>query len=273
MTFFNHLKPITLEKLAEDISSNFHHPDELINAEGEIYILEKGKVGLTYRRKGSSINGEIMQQVKVKEADDNLLITNWFLYFSKPQKYGLKSLEYSLSWSIKTERLMEVLMQSKIDCQHYFSVLHKHIIDENEWEILKCSYCKKKYHTVFDCSRLTYMPLRSLSIDKDKANLGRDQPRQDYTRKRSSIPRVSALKFRKNFYKVVEKFTIEANTMDVLDEEALFREKANLIEKELLDENKAKYGEGEGGSFIFSLKEEKFKRMMLDAIREYDTGY
>ena len=63
-------------------------------------ILEYGKIGLAYNRKGSTINGEIMQKIVVSEEDTNTLITNAFLYLSKPQKYNIVALSYSLAWKI-----------------------------------------------------------------------------------------------------------------------------------------------------------------------------
>ena len=65
VTFFNNLKPQTLEKMAENLRSKFLHPGEFIDQEesGSIVILEFGKIGLAYNRKGSAINGEIMQKI------------------------------------------------------------------------------------------------------------------------------------------------------------------------------------------------------------------
>ena len=72
--------------------------------------------------------------------------------------------------------------------------------------------------------------MRELSIWKSFKKKSVEQPSVFNKRETSSIPKISTLKFRKNFYKVVERFTINANKKDNLDEEAVIREKAHLME-------------------------------------------
>lgn len=59
--FFNALKPSTLGALAQIFKSTPFVNGEYINSQDStMLILQKGKVGFGYYRRGSTINGQIM---------------------------------------------------------------------------------------------------------------------------------------------------------------------------------------------------------------------
>lgn len=124
-------------------------------------------MGLGFYRRGAQINGEIMESVRVSEQDATLLLNpRSFLTLQPEKKYDLICRTHCMAWSIGGEDFAETLALSNIDQQYYFSLLHKHTYDDNEWEFIVCPRCSrdttKRYHSVFACPKVTYLPLRSL---------------------------------------------------------------------------------------------------------------
>lgn len=73
------------------------HPEEIIRNKSDdfnLWILRSGEVGLTFERRGSDMNGEIMDKIVVKGNQQPFLLSLNFI--TKNQlNYEMKSLQYS----------------------------------------------------------------------------------------------------------------------------------------------------------------------------------
>lgn len=121
-------------------------------------------------------------------------------------------------WSITRDEFVETLNESAIDIQYFYSILHKHPIDENEWEFIQCSRCSfgvnplsinsadeaknkktKIYHSCFNCSKLTYLPIRSLTASFYIASIGSvDNNRIQFFRRKSTLSKKNVLYWKKH---------------------------------------------------------------------------
>ena len=103
LPFFRDLKEKTIIKLAECLSRQFFYPGAYLDKSDEpkIHILEKGKIGLGYKKKGSQRNGEILEFVEVKDQEKPILLKKDFLRRTDSIDYHLIADQYSLVWIMK----------------------------------------------------------------------------------------------------------------------------------------------------------------------------
>ena len=73
--------------------------------------------------------------------EKTVLLTTCFLSIFSESNYDLIAKDQSIVWSIAFEDFIETLKESMIDFQYYFSVLHKHTIDLDEWSSVECGRC------------------------------------------------------------------------------------------------------------------------------------
>lgn len=88
-------------------------------------------MGCGYRKRGSSRNGQIHDEIPVPGGTDTKLLTSTFLSLYREQNYDLIAKSYSIVWHIDVEDFLDCIVDSAIDFQYYFSVLHKHSLDED----------------------------------------------------------------------------------------------------------------------------------------------
>lgn len=73
-----------------------------------------------------------MEEIEVKENQSTLLLNgSEFLTFLPESKYHIISKDNCMVWSISRDDFLDTLSGSAIDIQYYFSLIHKHPIDEN----------------------------------------------------------------------------------------------------------------------------------------------
>lgn len=122
-----------------------------------IKILKEGSVGYCVRKSGCDFNGRVVDIVTVDEGDSPFLIGLEFITNRRPN-YEVKSLVYSITYSLGYEKLISSLRKSRGDYEYFCFMRdkNKHILDE--FEILTCSQCKTN-HTRFGCSKLHYIPI------------------------------------------------------------------------------------------------------------------
>lgn len=91
-------------------------------------------------------------------------MSNHFLNIARDFNYFFAAKNRSIVWSINYDDFISVLQESSIDFQYYFSLYHKHIINEDEWNIVECPRCStallKNFHFVYGCPKITYKPLK-----------------------------------------------------------------------------------------------------------------
>lgn len=92
--------------LGEVFKSHYFSPEEDVHDPAIfISILEEGKIGLTYKKDGSTINGIVMDDIKVDKKESLALLTPDFIsMYKRTTNYGLICLKYSYVWTIKIER-------------------------------------------------------------------------------------------------------------------------------------------------------------------------
>ena len=106
--FFGKLKTSTLESLSDKLSSEMLYPGSSLPVEStDFVILDEGKVGFAYYKKGASMNGEIMETLSVKRSENSVLLTNSMLYMSQKSQYQIVSLDYSVIFKLKFENFLE----------------------------------------------------------------------------------------------------------------------------------------------------------------------
>lgn len=112
LPFFSDLKEKTIENLAECLSRQFFYPGAYLDKSDEyqIQILERGKIGLGYKKKGSNRNGEILEMVEVKEQEKPILLKKDFLKRTNSIDYHLIADKYSMVWILKLEDFLSVIV-------------------------------------------------------------------------------------------------------------------------------------------------------------------
>ena len=149
----------------------------------------------------------------VKKSQKSKLMSNHFLNIARDLNYFFVAKNKSIVWSINYDDFMSVLQESSIDFQYYFSLYHKHIINEDEWNIVECPRCStpllKNFHFVYGCPKITYKPLKSIILMKTLSVDSKICLRNQSNTKRNKYVKISALKYKINFKKVEERLRID----------------------------------------------------------------
>ena len=93
------------------------HPEQLLRKLDDDYnllILREGEVGFTVKRRGCDFNDRVVDKVKVNARDRPFILGLEFLTRFRPA-YEIKSLEYSVVYSLAYDNLIEVLKESNMD--------------------------------------------------------------------------------------------------------------------------------------------------------------
>jgi hypothetical protein len=75
----------------------------------------------------------IFDSIKVEKKENLLLLNSDFINLHKQTHYGLSGKNYCLVWGISVESFVNVLRPDPMDFEYYFSLLHKHPLDDDEW--------------------------------------------------------------------------------------------------------------------------------------------
>lgn len=187
-------------------------------------ILEEGSIGLGFKKRGSMLNGQIFDQVSVKKGDKTILLTTTFLSLFREKNHELIAQDQSIVWGISFNDFIDTLRNSIIDYQYYFSVLHKHTNDDDEWCSVSCPRCSTEvihsFHSVYDCPRIVYMPLRQIAFLK-QISVGNNSVirRGKRQKKRNQYSKMSVFLHKKTFNKLIEQIDIAKNRIAPLFDE------------------------------------------------------
>jgi hypothetical protein len=121
LPFFKHLMQRTLFNFAQKIEMHICHPEEIIQHIDEphnLLILKGGEVGFTCRKNGCDFNNTVVDQIKVSNISEPLLLSLSFI--NTPRlTYEIKSLEYSILYFLDFESIMSILKESEMDHELY----------------------------------------------------------------------------------------------------------------------------------------------------------
>ena len=115
--FFRNLAEKALQSLAESIEITITHPEEVIVSMENylsLKILKQGSVGYCTSKPGCIYNGVAVDTVNIGETDSPFLIGLSFFLNSKPI-YDVKSLEYSVTYTLTYDELIASLKKSQGD--------------------------------------------------------------------------------------------------------------------------------------------------------------
>lgn len=109
-------KRLAMSKLKLEVIS----PNEYITHKKlgltKIWILRKGTLGLAYKRKGSRLNGTVLETITVNnEVDNPQLLNIYLLVRGKKLVYDIVCQEYSVVGCLEYEDFFEALKQSEGD--------------------------------------------------------------------------------------------------------------------------------------------------------------
>lgn len=95
------------------------------------------------------------------------------LDFLKPRllNYSIKSISYSILYSINKENIVKHLKQTKTDYQLFCALRDRSIYFLRDYELYKCPCCLTEYHNKFECPKLHYIPFPVQVIAKYRQSL------------------------------------------------------------------------------------------------------
>lgn len=138
-----------------------------------------------------------------------LLLNSNFITMHQRPLLSYTSRTYSIVWCIPVDAFVDALRTDVMDFEYYFGTLHKHPLDDEEWETILCPRCSThKYqsrHNSFACPKLTYMPLRKLIVYRDlRSRHDREQQRVPYFIRRKNYQfKTSILKYYRSYFQVL----------------------------------------------------------------------
>ena len=146
------------------------HPEQLlrrVDDEKNLLILREGTIGFTAKRRNCKFNDMTIDRVKVLDNERPFILGLEFLTRHKPN-YEIKSLEYSVIYSLSYDDLISILKDSHMDYLLFCFLRDKNKSTPDEFEVLECEICKNgQKHTKFSCPRLHYIPLHQIVIYKE----------------------------------------------------------------------------------------------------------
>jgi hypothetical protein len=117
LMFFSHMMEKTLISLAEKLEKRITHPEEIILGSEQnlnLLILKNGEVGYISRKGGRSFSNIIIDRLEVSiDKHPFLLHTNFITKGKCP--YAIKSIVYSVIYSLDYESLVNILRESNLD--------------------------------------------------------------------------------------------------------------------------------------------------------------
>jgi hypothetical protein len=127
-------------------------------------ILKEGTIGYSLKKNGCNYNGKTIDKVHVEVGGNPFLIGLNFITFKKPN-YEVKSLVYSINYSLSYDRLIASMQKSRGDYEYFCFLRDKNKNMPDEFEILPCASCKTN-HTKFDCPKLHFIPITQHVVNK-----------------------------------------------------------------------------------------------------------
>jgi hypothetical protein len=85
---------------------------------------------------------------------------------SKRLAYSIKSLSYSIIYSIEKDNLIKFLKQTKADYQTFCALRDRSAYNAGDYELYKCPNCPTEFHNKFACPKLHFIPLHMQVIFK-----------------------------------------------------------------------------------------------------------
>lgn len=181
-----------------------------------------GTVGMAYNKRGATLNGLVLDKIAVENDETgNPVLLNAFLFNkSKRYNYSLICESFCTIGKLEFETMISSLRHSEVDYEFWKQFYDSDQALDEEWTTRECEECHE-YHTLFNCPRRTYMPLRSMIFLKNNIGIKKTGLSLEYSRKefeeyktrhmrtirerKNRYTNVSPLKFWKNIFQSLEK--------------------------------------------------------------------
>lgn len=167
--FFRSLPLSKLREISMKIEKKLTHPEEIViqfNTVPDILIANNGRIALTMNRVGSSTHGKEIQAFDI--GGDEYKMLSMYFFANKKVNYDVVCKKYTIIYSLKQEALQELLLTNPYCYELYCMNRDKDKCNENDLEIMSCELCRetKAHHTLFECPKLHFMPIRNMLILK-----------------------------------------------------------------------------------------------------------
>ena len=257
MPFFSILRSQSKKLLAEAFGQEISSPGQSLTHKREglqtVCILRMGTVGMAFRKRGATFNGMVLDRLAVEsDTHGDPILLNVFL-FNRRQRinYSLVCETFCTVATLDFEQLWTSLRENELDYEQWRKYYDSDEALDDDWTTKQCGECRE-FHSMFNCPRLTYMPLRSIIFLK--CSNGRSQPglqlhhnQHDFARARTGYLRSvrsqknkeaarSPLKFWRRVFAPLEKL-LEIDSEKnyyYFNERSLFSQKKGKIKKGIL---------------------------------------
>ncbi len=112
------------------IEPELYYPDEIITGKdgtiSAIMFLKDGEVGFAYLRRGSVLNGLVLETRSVnKDLETSCLLNRSLMPYERRVNYQIVARNYCFLLILQYEDFYEVLRQSRKDTEFYFSLCNR----------------------------------------------------------------------------------------------------------------------------------------------------
>ena len=108
-----------------------------IDDDYNLLILREGEIAYTVKRRNCNFNNMAIDKVKIQNIDKPFILGLEFLTRFRPM-YEIKSMEYSVIYSLSYDDLISILKESHMDYLHFCFLRDKNKSTLDEFEVLRC---------------------------------------------------------------------------------------------------------------------------------------
>lgn len=158
----------------------------------EVNILRSGTVGLAYHKRNATLNGLVLDKYMVEEDESGCPVLLNHSLFNKRSSinFSIVCESFCTLAHLSTEDMWKHLQGCEVDYEFWKQFYDSdQALDEN-WTTKKCEECNE-FHTMFNCPKLTYMPLKSMvymkhCFGKQGSGLRNDKSRVTYSQAKTN---------------------------------------------------------------------------------------